>query len=128
MSSSYEGMMLDARSECERLRQAVRKHRDQQGDDRCWMDDEELYRALPEGYDPPAREVAVELENCRAFIQNRQHPQTEYVSLQREIERLRAIIARLLSACMNSADRCYRGLPSDRVDLGNAIKAAEEFK
>ena len=71
------------------LIKAIRKHRDQRGDDRCWRDDEELYAALPEGYTPPARDTTVELENCKRFIESRQNPKTEYVSPEREIERLR---------------------------------------
>lgn len=33
----------------QRTRNAIRKHRDQQLDDRCWMDDYALYEVLPEG-------------------------------------------------------------------------------
>ena len=75
--------------EIELLRDAIRKHRDQRGDDRCWMDDEELYRVLPEGYTPPARDSAVQLENCKRFIACRENPATYYVSPEREIERLK---------------------------------------
>jgi hypothetical protein len=76
----------------ELLLAAIRKHRDQRGDDRCWRDDEELYRVLPEGYTPPARDSAVELENCKRFIACRQSPSTEYVSPEREIERLKVAL------------------------------------
>jgi hypothetical protein len=96
--------------EIEKLRAAIRKHRDQRGDDRCWMDDEELYRVLPEGFTPPARDTAVELANCERFIACRQNPATEYVSpnfeigmleervyqRDREIERLNKVLADLL--------------------------------
>jgi hypothetical protein len=74
--------------EGERLQQAIRQHRDEKGDDRCWMDDERLYAVLPEGYTPPARDSSVELENCRRFIACRRNPATEYVSPQRRIEEL----------------------------------------
>jgi hypothetical protein len=74
------------------LEAAIRKHRDQRGDDRCWMDDEELYKVLPEGYNPPERDSAVELANCQKFIACRHNPGTKYVSPEREIERLRALI------------------------------------
>lgn len=77
------------------LEAAIRKHRDQRGDDRCWLDDEELYRTLPEGYTPPARDCAVELENCEQFIRNRKNPATEYVSPERRIEELEQRIDRL---------------------------------
>lgn len=72
------------------LENAIRAHRDARGDDRCWMDDEELYKVLPEGYTPPMRDSAVELDLCRRFIQSRQHPATIYVPPQRRIEELEA--------------------------------------
>jgi hypothetical protein len=75
-------------AEVERLRTAIRKHRDQRGDDRCWMDDEELYKALPEGYFPPERDTSVELEHCKRFIACRRNPATAYVSPERRIEEL----------------------------------------
>ncbi len=73
----------------EKLQDAIRKHRDQRGDDRCWRDDEELYKVLPEGHTPPERDTSVELKNCQEFINSRQHPGTKYVSPEREIETLR---------------------------------------
>jgi len=78
-----------------KLQNAIRKHRDQRGDDRCWMDDEELYKVLPEGYTPPARDSTVELENCKRYIACRHNPSTEYVSPEREIENLKAKIEQL---------------------------------
>ncbi len=75
-------------SEVLRLRQAIRNHRDQKGDDRCWMDDEELYKVLPEGYVPPERDTTVELKLCEKYIQCRRNPKTKYVSPQRRIEEL----------------------------------------
>jgi hypothetical protein len=67
----------DWRERCDRitiLENAIRKHRDQKADDRCWMDDAELYAALGDGNvgdngcigDPVAM-----LENCKRFIQHR---------------------------------------------------------
>lgn len=70
------------------LEAAIRSHRDQRGDDRCWLDDEKLYKVLPEGYTPPARDCTVELELCKRFIVSRHNPGTEYVSPQRLIEEL----------------------------------------
>lgn len=75
------------------LEAAIRKHRDYRGDDRCWLDDEDLYRVLPEGHTPPQRDSAVELENCKRFIACRRNPATEYVSPQREIEELKRRMA-----------------------------------
>lgn len=89
MESQCE-LMDGLKQEARKLAEAIRKHRDQRGDDRCWMDDEELYRSLPEGYTPPARDSAVELKNCERYIACRHNPATEYVSPEREIEVLRA--------------------------------------
>jgi hypothetical protein len=78
--------------EIERLRSAIRSHRDAKGDDRCWQDDETLYAVLPEGYTPPERDSSVELSKCEAFIRSRHNPSIIYLSPEREIERLRSTI------------------------------------
>ena len=77
--------------ERDRLRSAIRKHRDYRGDDRCFADDHELYCVLPEGDTRPARETAVTIENCAKFIECRQQGR-EYVSPQRRIEELEAVL------------------------------------
>lgn len=74
---------------------AIRKHRDQRGDDRCWLDDEELYRVLPEGYVAPYRDSSVELDLCRQYIACRHNPNTVYVSPQRRIEELELEVSKL---------------------------------
>ena len=89
--SNWQAMIDEIRA----LQSAIRKHRDQRGDDRCWMDDEELYRVLPEGYVAPVRDTAVELDKCEQFIRCRHNPGTVYVSPEREIEELRSEIRRL---------------------------------
>lgn len=38
--------VLDICSKLQELRDAVRKHRDERGHNRCWLDDKELYQAL----------------------------------------------------------------------------------
>lgn len=82
-------------NEIKLLQDAIRKHRDQRGDDRCWLDDEELYKVLPEGYNPPERDSTVELKNCEKYIACRHNPGTTYLSPEREIERLKAKIVEL---------------------------------
>lgn len=62
--------------EVDRLRAAIRKHRDQRLDDRCWMDDFELYEVLPEGIDPSYVDIRllpkeVMMRNCERFIECR---------------------------------------------------------
>jgi len=64
------------------LRDAVRKHRDENGHDRCWLDDQELYKSLPEVKDadyqlPPRQEF---LHNCSKYWCERQ-PDTDLNSV-----------------------------------------------
>ncbi len=49
------------------LRYAVRWHRDQFGDDRCWLDDWRVYKFLPEGFknELPSYEACMEL--CKQY-------------------------------------------------------------
>lgn len=68
---------------------AIRKHRDYQGDDRCYEDDYELYKTLPEGFIPPSRAVGIDLNLCAQYQRCRQDPKVEYVSPQIEIKRLK---------------------------------------
>ena len=56
------------------LRNAIRAHRDQKGDDRCWIDDVELYKQLPENIEadfalPPKEEF---LASCKRYCEKRQ--------------------------------------------------------
>lgn len=82
----------------DKLLAAIRKHRDQRGDDRCWLDDRELYTALPEGLDGADLRLHCPeemLANCKRYIAARHDPSQEYVSPQREIEALRSRVAEL---------------------------------
>ena len=56
------------------LRQAIRYHRDQRGDDRCWLDDEKLYEQLPERVATDATLPSEEdfITSCRKFHRCRQ--------------------------------------------------------
>ena len=61
------------KSEIVKLRQTLRKHRDAKGNDRCWLDDVELYQLLPEGQEaeftlPEKNEF---LKNCEIYWENR---------------------------------------------------------
>lgn len=75
------------------LEDAIRRHRDQQGNDRCWLDDRQLYGALPEGYTPPAEDFCVELERCQQSVRCRHDPATRHVSPQRRIDGLEGLAA-----------------------------------
>jgi hypothetical protein len=63
--------------EVKKLRSVIRYHKDQKGDDRCWVDDIRLYEALPEGsvgYNSTLPSEEVFLENCKRFCKSRQVP------------------------------------------------------
>ncbi len=74
-------------AEAAKLQNAIRQHRDERGDDRCYADDHRLYMVLPEGDTRPIRETAVTIENCQKYIECRQTGR-EYISPQRRIEEL----------------------------------------
>ena len=61
-------------AEASRLRAGIRQHRDERGDDRCWLDDQRLYALLPETVNAvtklPPREVF--LKSCERFWRTRQ--------------------------------------------------------
>lgn len=62
------------RQEIVKLRNGIRKHRDQKGHDRCWLDDIELYKLLPDNVPaittlPPKDEF---LRGCENFWETRQ--------------------------------------------------------
>lgn len=61
------------------LEAAIRKHRDQKGDDRCWLDDEELYNLLPEGFDSRQLSPEIMLKNCAKFVASRHNPSLPYL-------------------------------------------------
>lgn len=86
------------RAEVERLRAAIRKHRDEKGDNRCWLDDYELYAALGE----PIPDWACKLDepytmmvNCGRFIESRHDPSKPYLSPQKQIDELTRKVAEL---------------------------------
>lgn len=110
--------------EVDQLRTAIRSHRDQRGDDRCWQDDETLYAVLPEGFTAPARDSSVELANCQRYIACRHNPGTEYVSPQREIERLRKIVGCVIRNLRNMTQ--YREL-GDHHPLDGPLQAKVSF-
>ncbi len=73
MSDAVEDLLGRVRE----LEEGIRKHRDAKGDDRCWLDDSELYKLLgdtPADFALPPRDVM--LENCRRYIDVRQPADT----------------------------------------------------
>ncbi len=61
-------------AEAARLRAGIRQHRDERGDDRCWLDDQRLYSLLPDTKNAitklPPKDVF--LNSCERFWQTRQ--------------------------------------------------------
>lgn len=66
-------MSSDPRRENERLRAAIIKHRDQKADDRCYLDDFELYAILGDGVEPDNHvgDKSLMMANCYRFIEKR---------------------------------------------------------
>lgn len=58
---------------CIRLRAAIVKHRDQRADDRCYLDDDELYEVLGDGIavDRTMPPKEAHLANCARFYDRR---------------------------------------------------------
>lgn len=65
---------LTAAQERERaLKDAIRLHRDERGNDRCWLDDDRLYAVLGEGTGDRALPCKSEfLSNCARYWEQRQ--------------------------------------------------------
>jgi hypothetical protein len=90
--------------EVDRLKGAIRKHRDARGDDRCWIDDLELYRIIGDGdVDPSILALPSKcefLESCSRFWSQRQHPDDQTIDphpmtiaqLEAEIDRLKGVL------------------------------------
>ncbi len=67
--------------EVEKLRTAIRRHRDEKGDNRCHLDDDLLYEVLPEGKPSGKRKLPPNLlENCKKFFECRQN--VEFTSVE----------------------------------------------
>lgn len=89
--------IADLQKQIERLEGAVKEHRSQKLDDRCWMDDQKLYAVLSDGdlgdnATPPKEKM---LENCRRYIEQRCKPgewQT-YQQLEQERDSLKSQLA-----------------------------------
>lgn len=109
------------KSEAKKLRTAIIKHRSQRADDRCWLDDLELYRVLGDSvqeYDPsmPPREEF--LVNCVRYYDKRcvRGNWPTYQQLQEALSNARDYIAVHLQAEDSARETCakleaMRGLP-----------------
>lgn len=76
-------------SEAARLRTAIETHRAQRADDRCWLDDLELYKVLGDEAEPDNRvgDKYQMLANCVRFIDNRCEGGgwRSYIEIEREL-------------------------------------------
>lgn len=112
----------------EQLQKAIREHRDQRLDDRCWLDDQKLYAVLGEDVlannDMPPREKF--LANCARFYERRCQG-GDWLSYQ-EVERQRDEAVEAAKAYADLCT-CYRmsKRPSqalhDRLDRAASIVA-----
>jgi hypothetical protein len=79
------GCVMYLGSQVKKLHRAIRRHRDQRGDNRCWLDDNELYAILPDFQPPIDTELppkCIFLHNCERYWATRQGPFT-YIELSR---------------------------------------------
>jgi len=101
MSGYDHGEDAPTYDEREKLRQriqalevAIRFHRDQKSDDRCWMDDQELYKVLGDGNlgDNRVGDQTKMLKNCQRFIQRRTEGGgwTTYAAMEKELALLKS--------------------------------------
>lgn len=110
----------EALKRAEDLADAIRAHRDQHADDRCWMDDFDLYSALDDGATPDNRvgDKAEMLKNCERFLATRcaGGKWTSYAELTAERDRL-AAAARDALGRLSAASELVIGLDGRTLDV-----------
>lgn len=72
------------------LEAGIRNHRDQRGDDRCWLDDKKLYELVGGAANTALPDEVQFLSNCARYHASRQDPRDKYVTV--EEERLKAVV------------------------------------
>lgn len=116
------------------LETAIRKHRDQRGDDRCWLDDRQLYHAviepngrenLPDLVLPPKCEF---LESCSRYWEHRQSKGDKMFSadalpngmtiaqLEARVQHLEAALLRLAADEWNDLEPIYQAVAQQALD------------
>lgn len=96
---SFASQTAHAESVRHKLQEAIIKHAEQKADDRCWMDDQELYEAAHIMIaDNRIGDPCAILENCKRFIKNRCEaggPWKSYVEMEAEVAQLQEKIIEL---------------------------------
>lgn len=87
----------ELKEQCDKLFAAIQKHYAQKADDRCWLDDVELYKAagLPTGDYDKVGSPSEMLKNCERFVTLRCSgggPWKSYAELEAENERLKQMV------------------------------------
>lgn len=85
--SEFNSLLADS-ERAERLEKAIKDHRSQKLDDRCWLDDQKLYESLGDGIpgDNSAPSMEKMLSNCKRYLERRCNPQEQWKSYQ-ELEK-----------------------------------------
>jgi len=121
------GQMHLLRKRITELKNAIIKHRSQKADDRCWMDDQELYKVLNDGDlgDNHVGDPEKMLSNCKRFIQNRCQggKWTDYQTLELHIEALKTEVLEL----NGELDR-WKTKQTKLNSTFNAVKGLEGIK
>jgi len=111
----------ELKEEIETLRNAIRLHRDERGNDRCWLDDERLYSVLPEGKKAdmvlPCRQEF--LKNCARYWADRQPMSSMY-------EQVTGILQKELGVTFTGADQNLTEAGLDSLDIVDGIMNLEE--
>lgn len=115
--------------ETKKLKAAVREHARQLGDDRCWLDDEQLYAAAGIDIDetqtalPPKEEF---LGNCARYHESRQKPGHKYVTVEERVGAAREALKMLYAYAVGSV-RFVWGRPDLKTAMEAAGKALEQL-
>lgn len=135
----YADAAVELAARVEKIEAAIRKHRDQRGDDRCHLDDADLYAVLPEGPPDPAllalppRDVF--LANCARFhacrqphgVDPAQGPAGRWVTAE-EVAALDAMQAkRETTGAMGPLD-LLTDKSAEPIDLDALVKLAREAR
>lgn len=111
------------------LEEAIRQHRSQKADDRCWEDDQKLYAVLNDGNlgDNTTCDPCVMLENCKRFISNRMQggDWPSYEELEQQIKHLNQWVADLQSGIHVTCAFCgrrYGPAETPLVSMADALR------